>query len=125
MNFRIAAVLLACLLGACAQKQAAKPVLPEDCPVAYVVLPGNFIIDLAAGSEVVLNPAFQEFVLFCRRGDAEKALERERPALPGDWRVYSLEDNFADIAAIGRDGLYILDRPAKVRDWEAAVNPNF
>lgn len=105
----VLALALAC--GACARRAP----VPEDCPRLYALLPGNFIVDVAAGAHVTLNPAAGEFALFCSPAGAAKALEAAK--LPGDWRVYSLKGNFAEIAETAEDGQIRLAAPAEVEDW--------
>ena len=99
------------------------PVPPEDCAALYVVAPGNYIIDLAAGSAVMLDPGVREFPLFCAPETAAEALAAGLAAgrLPaGDWRVYRLEGGFADLvqeAAPGGPSPYALARRARLADW--------
>lgn len=116
---RLPILALACILAACAPKSGTGIQAPPDCPGAHVILPGNFIIDLAAGSELVLNPAVQEFALFCKPEEAERALRESAQNLPqgGDWRVYRLEGKFSDLARPCGEGGFCLGRPARVEDW--------
>lgn len=107
------ATLLLCCLCACAGKQQSPPALP-DCEALFVILPGNFIVDLAAGSRVILDPAVQEFALFCTGNEAREALANVQPA--GDWRIYRLDGEFAELATQRGEG-YILAKPAKAIDW--------
>ena len=124
-----AALALACglALAACGRQHLPlqAPVPPEDCAALYVVAPGNYIIDLAEGSAVMLDPSVREFPLFCAPGTAAAAL-REAVAsgrLPaGDWRVYRLEGGFADLvqqAGPGGPSPYALVRRARLADWVA------
>ena len=102
------------------------PVAPEDCAALYVVAPGNYIVDLAGGAAVVLDPSVREFPLFCAPGTAAKALAAERDAgrlPPGDWRVYRLEGGFAELAQPAETGgpsPYALARRARLADWMGA-----
>lgn len=98
-------IMLALLLAACGGKKSAEPAAPlapaAPCPFVYVYAPGNYIIDIAGGSEVVLDPAVQEFELFCAPGEARAAVEAAVAAgsLPaGDWRVYRLDGGLDDLA---------------------------
>lgn len=111
---RLFALILLFALCACAARQEPQPVA---CGQMYVILPDNFVIDLAAGSTVVLDPAMQEFAVFCGREKALEALGRLAPGLPGNWRVYTLKGEFAEIAKpVGREE-FALARPAEVADW--------
>ncbi|MBD5417888.1 MAG: SON protein [Desulfovibrio sp.] len=102
------------------------PVPPEDCPALYVVAPGNYIVDLAGGAAVVLDPSVREFPLFCAPETAAKALAAEQDSgrLPaGDWRVYRLEGGFAELvqpAEAGGPSPYALARRARLADWVSA-----
>lgn len=113
MRFLLAVFALASLC-ACAAREAQQPAGP-DCDTFYVILPGNFIVDLAAGSKVILDPSAQEFALFCTAKAAGEALENVQPA--GDWRIYRLDgESGAGLAARSGNG-YVLARPAEVVDW--------
>lgn len=109
----------ALLISACASASAPEPA-PLPSGGAYVVLPGNYIIDLEAGSEVVLNPEAGEFVLFKSPREAAESIRREVSATrleEGDWRVYKLKDDFAVLGhPCGRDR-YCLARESIVEDW--------
>lgn len=91
-----------------------------DCQSAYVYAPGNFIIDIASGAAVVLDPAVHDFPLFCTPGEAAAALENEITVgrLPdGDWRIYLVEGQFNEIAYPLEQGGYGLKRMAPIVDW--------
>lgn len=93
---------------------------PSGCSSLYVYAPGNYIVDMASGSEVVLDPAMQDFQLFCSPAEARRGLEQEISLgrLPaGDWRIYRLDGAFEDIAEI-QGGKYVLTRMASLADWE-------
>lgn len=100
-----------------------EPVPPQDCPALYVAAPGNYIVDLAGGAAVVLDPSVREFPLFCAPDSAARALEAEQQAgrlPPGDWRVYRLEGSFAELvqpAEAGGPSPYALARRARLADW--------
>ncbi|WP_165078427.1 MULTISPECIES: DVU_2496 family lipoprotein [unclassified Desulfovibrio] len=102
------------------------PVPPEDCAALYVVAPGNYIVDLAGGAAVVLDPSVREFPLFCAPETAARALQAGQDAgrLPaGDWRVYRLEGGFAELvqpAEAGGPSPYALARRARLADWVSA-----
>lgn len=87
----------------------------QDCEAVYVILPGNFIIDLAGGSKVILNPSVQDFALFCTPQDAAEALKESR--IPGDWRIYRMDGTLAQIGKPHESGGYTLAHPAEVTDW--------
>lgn len=117
-------IMLALLLAACGGKKAAESAAPvpaaAPCPFVYVYAPGNYIIDIAGGSEVVLDPGVQEFELFCSPGEARAALEAAVAAgrLPaGDWRVYRLDGGLDDLALKSAANRYTLKRMAQVVDW--------
>lgn len=120
----LSGILLAATLAGCGGKKAAESPAPmpvsEPCPFVYVYAPGNYIIDIAGGSEVVLDPAAQEFELFCSPGDARAALDSAVAAgsLPaGDWRVYRLDGGLDDLAQQSAARRYTLKRMAQIVDW--------
>lgn len=124
------ALALGLALAACGGRQhlpLQAPVPPEDCGALYVVAPGNYIVDVAGGAAVVLDPAVREFPLFCRPDTAAGALEAARDSgrLPGgDWRVYRLEGSFADLVQPAEPGgptPYALARKARLADWVDGV----
>ena len=104
-----AALILSCLLAPLAGCAAKVVDSTPPSGTAYVVLPANFIIDLAAGAKARLNPAFQEFIIYPSQEEAREALE-DLGAEGGDWRIYILEGNFADLAE------------PKGRAWRLAVS---
>ena len=128
---RALAAALACALAlaACAGREQPiqTPVAQEDCAALYVLAPGNYIIDLAEGSAVLLDPGVREFPLFCAPDTAVEALaaQVDEGRLPaGDWRVYRVEGGFADLvqeAEPGGPSPYALARKARLADW---VNGN-
>lgn len=119
---------LAACVGTTPPAQA--PVPAEDCATLYVVAPGNFIIDLAGGADVVLDPAVREFPLFCGPHTAANALAAAQDSgrLPeGAWRVYRLEGTFADLvqpAEPGGPSPYALARQARLTDWVSGEKKN-
>lgn len=112
---RVFVITLALLLSACAPKQNSQ----VECRQVYVILPDNFVIDLAAGSTVTLDPAMQEFALFCNQEEALTALETVAPKLPGGWRIYTLKEEFSEIGKRRGQEEYILIKPAQLADWQA------
>ena len=115
----LALPLLACKKPATVAEN--EPLPPaEPCPFVYVVAPGNYIVDIASGSEVVLDPAVSEFELFCSPGTARAAVNYAvaSGALPeGDWRIYRLDGNLDDLAYRSPQNRYTLKRMAEVVDW--------
>lgn len=115
----LALPLLACVKTApVAEADQAQPA--EPCPYVYVFAPGNYIVDIASGSEVVLDPAAQEFELFCSPGAARAAVGYAvaRGSLPeGDWRIYRLDGSLDDLALKSPQQRYTLKRMAEVVDW--------
>ena len=116
--------LAACAGSGPADPQPAQPpVPPEACATLQVVAPGHFIIDLASGADVVLDPSVREFPLFCGPDTAAMALEAALASgrLPaGDWRVYRLDGGFDDLVQAAEPGgpsPYALARQARLADW--------
>ena len=111
--------LLACVKTA-PVSEADQEQTAEPCPFVYVFAPGNYIVDIASGSEVVLDPAAQEFELFCSPGAARAAIGYAvaRGTLPeGDWRIFRLEGTLDDLAFKSPQKRYTLKRMAEVVDW--------
>ena len=115
----LALPLLACVkAGPAPEPEQEFPV--EPCPFVYVFAPGNYIIDIASGSQVVLDPGVQEFELFCSPGASHTAITQgmEKGTLPeGDWRIYRLDGNLDDLAYRSPQNRYTLKRMAEVVDW--------
>ncbi len=107
---------------ACARETPAPPPdtpMPQ-CATAYVYAPGNFIIDIASGATVVLDPAIHDFPLFCTPAEARTALHNalEAKLLPaGDWRIYLVEGDFQELACRLESGGFGLKRMAPIIDW--------
>lgn len=113
-------LLLLALFG-CGPKKTRQVPLPVNCPGAHIILPANFIIDLAAGSEIFVDPAIQEFALFCQPDQAREALREQLKAgnLPAgsDWRVYRLRGNFRDLAVPCHGDNFCLGSVTQVEEW--------
>lgn len=138
-------LLLALCLAGCAGKASdSQPVRPADntvpsvsattperaayekedapCLEAWTYAPGNFVLDVAEGADVVLVPEVQDFPLFCSATQAREALRKgiaqgELPDADGGWAIYRVEGVFHDIArAVGYDN-YVLKREARLTDW--------
>lgn len=102
--------VISLLLCACARSHTT-----ANCDELYVILPGNYVIDLAAGAKVLIDPASQEFALFCTAVKAQQALNRSK--IPGDWRVYKMAGAFSEIAQPQANGDIKLIKPDEVIDW--------
>lgn len=113
MKQGIILISLLLALGACAAKHDPQTV----CNEMFIILPDNYVIDLAAGATVILDPAVQEFAIFCTRTEAQAALEGHAQALPGAWRIYTLKGEFTEVAKPDGKGKYSLAKPAEVGDW--------
>lgn len=120
------AALLGLSLFACVKTQPQPETVPapqaQPCPFVYTYAPGNYIVDIASGSEVILDPGVQEFDLFCSPGDARAAVNEAKRLgeLPeGDWRIYRLEGSMEEIGQRQRNNQYTLSRLAQIVDWVA------
>lgn len=112
-------LLLLTLCAGCSAANPTPPPLPDNCQTAYVMLPGDYIIDLAAGARVELNPAFHSFLLFCSPRMAMDALKEENAPGMADWRVFELEMPFEELATPCGYQQWCLGKPAVVADWVA------
>ena len=113
-------LLCACLLTGCAASTTPPATSKAPCTAAYTFAPGNYIIDLASGSEVVLDPLMHDFPLFCTPEETQNALElalANRQLPEGDWRVYRLGGDFDDLASGSASRGYMLKRMAPLTDW--------
>ena len=107
-------ILLVCLaLQACAATQEITRSQVDDG--IYVILPGNFIIDLASGSRVELNPAFHTFIVFRTAAEARKELEDNFKDGFG-WKIYELEGKYNEITSLCGDR-HCLAESAKIIRW--------
>lgn len=103
---------------------------PAQCGALYVAAPGSYIIELAAGGRVVLDPSAHDFPVFCTPDEARAALDAQLDAgrlPPGDWRIYRLEGAPAGLTsgAGSGPGMWLLERQAALADWvtDAARTP--
>lgn len=120
---RLLFILLFCL-GACSHGTEESPVVVagRSCPSPLVVLPDNYVVELAAGSIVELNPARQQFALFCTVEEAREALQADIAAQridgeEGRWRIYSLNGTYEQLARPCGNGQACLGQPATVLEW--------
>lgn len=123
-----AALLLATLVPGCAGKDggseeaaATPPARPQvPCDEVFVYAPGNFVVDLAAGSVVSLDPSVATFPVFCSAADARAAVDRKvsKGELPaGNWRIYRLKGTFSEIGTATGPEEFRLARRADMADW--------
>jgi len=123
----VCAALLSLALIACTKAQPTQedaPAAPvEPCPFVYAYAPGNYIVDIASGSEVILDPGVQEFDLFCSPGQARAAVNEavRLGVLPeGDWRIYRLEGSMEEIGQRQQhSNTHTLARMTQIVDWVA------
>ena len=118
--------LLGLALVACTKAQTAQDAAPaapvEPCPFVYTYAPGNYIVDIASGSEVLLDPGVQEFDLFCSPGDARAAVNealRLGILTEGDWRIYRVEGSMEEIGQRQGKNQHTLARMTQIVDWVA------
>ena len=112
--------LVACTKAQSTQNAAPAPVDP--CPLVYTYAPGNYIVDIASGAEVLLDPGVQEFDLFCSPGEARAAVNEavHLGVLPqGDWRIYRLDGSMEEIGQRQRANQHTLSRMTQIVDWVA------
>lgn len=92
----------------------------ENCPVVYVLAPGNYIVDLAADARVRLDPAWHEFELYCSLAEAGTALDADvarGKKSPRQWRIYTLGGNAEELIGL-ENGRRVLKAPALLSGWE-------
>ncbi|MCR4667402.1 MAG: hypothetical protein K5657_08955 [Desulfovibrio sp.] len=125
---RKTAVLLlllgALLLEACARHSLPDEeplILPDNCHEAWIYAPGHYVLDLAEGKTVHLNPFIQDFPLYCLADKARDALSQaiEKGQLSdGDWALYRLDGTMKENARMDGEQL-ILVRKARLTTWES------
>lgn len=120
---RAAACLLVLTgLSSCASREPA-PEIPgpsAPCDTLYTYAPGFLVVDLAAGSDVFLDPGARDFRVYCSADDAWNDLVSQVSArrLPrGDWAIYSLKGGYADLGRADAPGVYKLARVGRLAEW--------
>lgn len=122
--------LLACLLPAllfssgCAREAQVTPSPvsgPETpCETLYTFAPGFLVVDLAAGSDIFLDPAAREFPVFCSTKEAHASLVARvsQGLLPrGDWQIFRLKGGYKELGTARGPGNYVLRTPARLAEW--------
>ena len=122
----VCAALLSLALIACNKTQPTQDATPlppvEPCPFVYIYAPGNYIVDIASGAEVLLDPGVQEFDLFCTPAEARAAVnEALRLGIlnEGDWRIYRVEGSMEEIGQRLGKNKHTLARMTQIVDWVA------
>ena len=119
----LTAALPAVLTG-CAAKtdegvvQPARPDTP--CDKLYTYAPGFLVMELAAGSDIFVDPAARDFPVFCTKEDAlnHVLVMVSSGKLPrGDWEVYGLNGSYAELGCSRENGGFYLCKPARIVDW--------
>lgn len=124
---RLFLCLLLCLtaaLAACSAKQdeeTLQPAVPDrSCDKLYTSAPGFLVMELAAGSDIFVDPAARDFPVFCSKEEAQAhiLLMVSAGKLPrGDWQVYGLNGGYADLGCRRNNGDFYLCKPARIVDW--------
>lgn len=119
-------LILCCLcfsLSACAgmhAKDEPDPKAPaQQCDKLYTYAPGFLMIDVAAGSDVILMPKTRQFPVFCSAKEARdhlrsKISSHEMP--DGDWGIYALNGG-TELAMETPEGQLLLAKDAKLSEW--------
>lgn len=118
--------LLAVALAGCtsASKNSLSPTMDGNmskCEDVYVYAPALYVINIASGQMVALDPTANDFPLFCEPEAAKAAMQKqlENGTLPADieWKVYRVYGSWADLATPHEDGVYLLNKPSQLIDW--------
>ncbi len=114
---------LALGLSACAgmhAKDVPEPKSPaKHCDRLYTYAPGFLMIDVAAGSDVILMPKTRQFPVFCSAKEAGDHLRSQISSheMPeGDWGIYALNGG-TELAMETPDGQLLLAKDAKLSEW--------
>lgn len=120
---RLTLAVLCLALSACSLTDSHDDELPAvqsvTCDRLYTYAPGFLIMDLAAGSDVSLNPGLREFPVFCSAAEAQRHLVTmvSMDRLPrGDWAVYALNGG-GELACARSPDQYVLAKPASLAEW--------
>lgn len=103
---KAALMAIALLTASCAEKTTVPPPSAEY----WTIAPENLVVELAAGNEVILNPAYADFPLFSNALEAKRAIAGKK-----GWAVFRLAET--DCATIKENRPY-LSRPSSVTTWE-------
>lgn len=118
----LAALLCLALLvfPACAgQKSESAPRPVQTCEKLYTYAPGFLVMELAAKSDIYIDPAAREFPVFCSAARAHEDLILMVSAgriQRGDWEIYGLNGG-TELGCMKNDGRMVLCKPAKIADW--------
>ena len=91
---------------------------------AWVYAPDHFVLELAAGASIQLDPKVEDFPLFCTAPLARQGLIRdiETKQLPSEgWALFKLSGAFSDLARQTETG-FLLKRTAVMETWESLKN---
>ena len=105
-----------------AMTQVATDSTAAPCLEAWTYAPGNFVLDVAEGADVYLEPEVQDFPLYCSAAKAREALNDgvahgELPEANGGWAIFRVEGVFHEIARPAGYERYFLKREARLVDW--------
>ncbi len=92
----------------------------EDCTEAYTFAPASFIIDIASGQPVVLDPLVGDFPVYCQVAGAQRGLQiaLEDKMIPeGDWKIYRFAGEWQNLASEVKPGFFLLKTRARLIDW--------
>lgn len=92
----------------------------SQCTEIYSFAPAAYVIHIVSGDAVILDPSANDFQIFCDVESAKSALEKAQmtgriPA--GDWKIYRVYGEWADMAVESAPGVYLLNKPAPLVDW--------
>ena len=123
---RIFLCLMLCMvaLGGCVGGSSTSGGSPardmSACTEAYTYAPAAYVIYIVSGDAVILDPLANDFPLYC---DVESATTGMRAALasgainPGDWKIFRVYGEWADIASETENGVFLLNKAAPLVDW--------
>lgn len=114
--------LVACTSTAQGGKSPALQGDVSQCEDVYVYAPAVYVIPIASGQMVALDPLANDFPIFCTPAAAQAALAQEIAAkkLPGaldEWKVYRVYGSWEDLSTPRSAGGYLLSKPAELIDW--------
>ncbi|MBO4369562.1 MAG: hypothetical protein J5803_05640 [Desulfovibrio sp.] len=94
--------------------------LPENCHEAWIYAPSHYILEMAEGNTVRLDPLYHDFPLFCSAQDAAQHLRSDiaNNMIPdGSWALYKIQGTMEELAK-RKDGILLLKLKAKLETWD-------
>ncbi len=96
------------------------PMQSEDCEEVYTFAPANFVIHMASGEQIMLDPMSGDYPVYCDAKSAKQGLRQaieDKMVEDGDWKIYRMEGEWQALATEAQPGFYLLKTKAQLIDW--------